>query len=254
MKKKSFYSVLVIFFALFFSCSSNSENSSDTPEEEPLATETTPVEEPLEIEKSPAVCIWDKVSVREAPSKKGKWITSLSIGESLTYLGIDSVVGKNTYVKVLLNDGNEGWAREDFIVNNAKPAVVLGDIDLYSRPDLLTKTGKKFSMMDIVSSIEKQDDWMQIKGKRTNGKWIENGWVKAQHISFESVDIATAKFAKQALEIEDPHKKVEAIDEIINNPSLSKSQFILNLETLVTELNASKQEVINEQQETDSIN
>ncbi|MDH5366878.1 MAG: hypothetical protein OEW67_07825 [Cyclobacteriaceae bacterium] len=254
MLKKSFYFSLIISITCILGCTSNSEHTEEISDEasSEMITEK-------ESKVSLAVCVWDKVSVREAPGDKAKWVTSLSIGESLSYLNVDSILDKKTYSKVLLNDSKEGWTRKDFIVVDAKPAVVLGDVDLYSRPDLLTKTDKKFSMMDIISSVEQQDDWMKVRGKRDEGTWIEDGWVKAQHISFEPVDIATAKFAKQALKLEDQNKKVEAINEIINNPDLSASKFIANLEELITELNTSEklveviEEIINEEQTKDSI-
>ena len=257
MTKNTLHALLLISSILFFSCSATPENSETNSEAEDQLTEVV-------IEKAPtmnaAVCIWDKVSVRESAGEKAKWITSLSIGESLTYMNVDSTIDKKTYSKVLLNDAKEGWTRKEFLVVDAKPAVVLGDIALYSRPDLLTKTDKKFSMMDIIASIESQDDWMNVKGKRSEGKWIEDGWVKAQHISFEAVDIATAKFAKQALSIEDQDKKIEAINEIINNPDLSSSKFIADLEGLAAEFNSSNkldeviEEVFSDEQDVDSIN
>jgi hypothetical protein len=240
----------------FYSCSTAPEENDNTAE-----VEAIPAEEIVEktLTTNPAVCIWDKVSVREAAGEKAKWLTSLSIGESLTYMNIDSLVNNKTYSKILLNDAKQGWARKEFLVIDAKPAVVLGDIALYSRPDLLTKTDKKFSMMDIISSIEKHDDWMNVKGKRSEGKWIEDGWVKAQHISFEAVDIAAAKFAKEALAMTDQEAKINAIHEIINNPDLSSSKFISDLEILIKELSATEElseiieEGINQEQVSDSI-
>ncbi|MEO9967450.1 MAG: SH3 domain-containing protein [Reichenbachiella sp.] len=248
-----------LFTASFFflmSCSSNTENSTTA------ATEDASVEEVTEPLTSPAVCIWDKIVVRATPAKDGKYVTRLSVGESLTYLGKDSTVDEKTYAYVLLNDGKEGWAISDFIVNNAKPAVVVTDINMYSRPDLLTKTEKVFKMMDIVSSIEVQEDWMKIKGRRSGAKWMDEGWVKSENISFEAVDIAGAKFALEALAIEDEDKRREALNDIINNSDLSGSKFILELETTLMEMEgigeedveAELEDVAIEEESTDSIN
>lgn len=36
------------------------------------------------IKGNSAVCIWDGIAMRENPSEKGKWISSISLGEKLT--------------------------------------------------------------------------------------------------------------------------------------------------------------------------
>ena len=145
--------------------------------------------------ESPAVSIWDKISVKDNPGKKGKWLTSLSVGESLTFLNetqVDSSDENKTYIKVRLNDGKEGWTRSDFVVPDAKAGVFTQEATIYKRPDLLTKSDVTFSKMDIVAVTETQDDWLKIRGKRTGGTWIDEGWIKASNISYEPTDIATA--------------------------------------------------------------
>lgn len=87
---------------LFFACSTTEEKSTDVEET---------VGEATEVEEKTAVCIWDKVAVRETPSSKGKWKTSLSVGEVLTSLGeeaIDTLAKNRKYTKVRLGDGTEG--------------------------------------------------------------------------------------------------------------------------------------------------
>ena len=229
----SFLKTLVIILCISqFSCSSNQQSSSDSAED---AVENTPTAV-VENTQTDAVCIWDKVGLRDAPGTEGKWITSISIGESLSYLNMDSVIDDRTYVKVALNDGNQGWARQDFIVSDAQPGVIVKDADLYSRPDLLTKTDKKFSKMDIISGTESQDDWIKVKGKRAEGKWIDEGWIKGSNLSYDAVDIATAKFAKQALAKENSEDQIAALKEIIDNADLSNSKFIAGLVVKLTEL------------------
>lgn len=252
---KNILSNLFLGAILFLSaCSSNNENKDQSSQEEAPEEIVVPVQ-------VPAVCIWDKISVRESAGAKAKYVTSLSVGESLTYLGQDSTIKEKTYANVLLNDGKEGWALKSFIVNEAKPAVVLADISLYSRPDLLTKSDKIFKMMDIIASIEVQGDWMKIKGRRSGAKWMDEGWVKSGNISFEAVDIAGAKFALEALGIEDDTERATALAEIINNTDLAGSRFIAELESHLSELTTSAEdaamdeieEVSIEEQATDSI-
>ncbi|MGL1887112.1 MAG: SH3 domain-containing protein [Reichenbachiella sp.] len=233
MTKIFLNTIFILGSIILFNCSSNPESQAEGETEAVTEEELAVVPEPI-----PAVCIWDKILVRESPSQDAKSLTRISVGESLFYLGKDTTVEKRAYTYVKLNDGQEGWALKDFIVNNARPAVVLNDISLYSRPDLLTKLDKTFKMMDIISSIEIQDDWMKIKGRRSGAKWMDEGWVKSANISFEAVDIAGAKFGLEALSIEDESKKIEALIEIINNTDLSNSKFIQDLAATLDELNS----------------
>ena len=223
--------VAILFLA---ACSSNQESSQEQ------APESEDQVESIAAVQVPAVCIWDKISVRETPDAKGNYVTAISVGETLTYLGEDSTNGDKTYAKVMLNDGKEGWALKSFIVNDAKSAVALTDVNLYSRPDLLTKTDKEFKMMDIVASVEVQDEWMKITGRRSGGKWIDEGWVKSENISFDAVDIASAKFAQEALAIEDENERIESLKELINNGDLSGSKFISELQLKLEALTVSE--------------
>lgn len=233
MTKQLSFAILTCLAFLLSNCSSNPQSNNESASEDTSDATNAPAKVVFQVD---AVCIWDKIAVRKSPDPKGKWITSLSIGETLTYLGIDSAAGDKTYANIQLNDKSQGWAIKDFIVPNGKPVAMLKDADLYSRPDLLTKTDKKFSKMDIVSSIEQQDDWIKVRGKRSEGKWIEEGWVKGMNISYDGVDIATAKFAKQAYALENTDERVQALKDIIDNSDLSDSKFISELVVHMTEL------------------
>jgi len=236
MTMKLYY--LILMTAAIFSCTSNENKtvSSDSDIEEGEVIKEVSKQET-------AICIWDQVSVRKEPGAKTTYLTALSIGESLTYLGGDTVIDKKTYVKVLLNDGEEGWSRVDFLVPNARSAVMLSDVSLYSRPDLLTKTDKLFSAMDIVASIEVNEDWMNVKGKRAEGKWLDEGWVKTENVSFDPVDIATAKFATKALELQG-EEQVEALRELISNQDLTNSKFMSSLVVKLTKLSESLEQSV----------
>lgn len=190
------------------------------------------------IEKSGvAVCIWDNLPLREAPASDGKWLASVSLGEKCKYLREekDVVSGEKTvkYVKVELQDGKEGWVQADLVVVNGKPAVIAQDAVIYSRPDLLTKTNKSFSKMDIIGIKGEQADFVEVSGKRRDGKWIETGWIKSANLSYSDIDIAVAKYALKALANTDKAKRNEAVNEIINNPDLKGSLFIEDLKAMV---------------------
>lgn len=233
--------ILFVFASLAYACGggSTSENESDTT--------TVVVEE--ELAPVAAVCVWDKLSVRAAPSDKGKWLTSLSLGENVMLMNetkIDSA-SERTYTKVQLTDGKEGWSLADFIVAEGEAATFVNDADVYSRPDLLTKTDKQYSAMDIVAIKSTQDDWLEVVGKRSNGRYIETNWVKSDNVSSEDVDIAVAKFAAPIAEMKDREKKKEALQNIISNSDFNNSVFMADLIAEFDELDYAVQTVSEEE-------
>jgi hypothetical protein len=177
-----------------------------------------------------AVCIWDNAPLREAPGKNGRWLSGLSIGETVRYMKeeqIDSTEQKHIhYIKIQLKDGKEGWAQSDFVVINSKAATLKENAEMYSRPDLLNKSGKVFSQMDIIAVKSEKDGFIEVTGRRKGARWMESGWLRSNVVSYEDVDIAVAKFASKALEIADQNKREEAIMEIVSNSDFSSSVFI----------------------------
>jgi hypothetical protein len=188
-----------------------------------------------------AVCIWDRTPVKDSPDENGKWIASLNLGEKCTFLDDTKDVNNGTktltYYKVKLLDGKEGWAQKDLIILNSRPATLVENAEIYSRPDLLTKTNNSFSRMDIVAVKSTQNGFLEITGKRKDGKWIESGWIKEANLTFEDVDIAVAKFALNALKNTDETKRNEEINKIITNPDFSKSVFIEELTSIINTYN-----------------
>lgn len=194
---------------------------------------------------SDAVCILDKLSIRNVPCKKGKWLASMSIGEQITYTGekVTDSISKKDYSKVVLVDGKEGWTRSDFIVVGGKVGAMLDEAVVYKRPDLLTKTNKKYSPMDIIAVMNTQGDWIRVKGKRKQGKYVEESWIKSNNISNNPVDIATAKYFSTALLKNDNTKKIKELQEITNNSDLSESKFIPLIKEQIIELQQREESV-----------
>jgi hypothetical protein len=217
MKKLS---LIVLLFTAYFLSGCKSSNSGSNS---------------LGVSESDAVSIWDNITLKDAPNENGKWVSAISIGEKITYLddSKEDTSGKKhvTYYKVQLKDNKTGWVQSDFIVLGSKPAVISKDIELYSRPDLLTKTGKMYKAMDIIAVKSEQNDFIEISGKRQEGKWVETGWIKNNGVSYTDVDIAVAKFARKAMDIKDVQKRKDAIKEIVNNPDYSGSIFISTLQS-----------------------
>lgn len=223
MKKHYLFLISASLF-LFYACSDSKQNSSD---------ETTEVVREEVTTVSEGVCIWDKIALRDKPEEKGKWLTSINLGEKVTYLDEtktdDSGNKPREYVKVQLIDGKEGWALKDFIVIDGKAAVLSEDTEIYQRPDLLAKSGKSFSKMDVVAITAEKDDWLEITGKRKEGNWIESGWIKAGNLSRQDVDIAVAVYAKKAFEIKEKSKQEEELKKIVDNQDFSESIFMADL-------------------------
>ncbi|WP_462253422.1 SH3 domain-containing protein [Ekhidna sp.] len=245
---KNLSPLVLVFFLI--ACGGQNEQSSEAENPEKITQEAQVVEE------KPAVCIWDKVSVRDTPAATGKWRTSISIGETLTYLGedaIDSLDKNRKYSKVKLADGTEGWSASDFIIVDGRVAVFLNEKDIYKRPDLLTKSDKKFSQMDIVAIKSEQDDWVEITGKRSEGKWIESGWVKKGDLSTETIDVAVAKFASEAMAKEDVSEQIDGLNELLNNSDFAGSSFIPVVRGTVEELIGPAEIVVEEIVESDSL-
>ena len=222
--KKVFITILSASFMLL-SCkddkkSSNSQNPTEVVEEQKKEANTA------------AICLLEKLSIRATPKAKGKWITSMSLGEKIELTGEETTdsISKKLYYKVRLIDGKEGWTRASFLAINGKVATLLKEATVYKRPDLLTKTDKKYSTMDIIAVLKTQDDWMLVKGKRATGEYIEEGWIKAGNLSESSVDIAVAKFANVAMATGTMTDRIKALEELVNNTDFSSSSFIEKLQ------------------------
>ncbi|REH45048.1 SH3 domain-containing protein [Tenacibaculum gallaicum] len=208
--------------------------------------ETSIIEETAiekEEKSASAICLLDKLSIRESASAKGKWITSISLGEKVTLTGEETVdsVSKKEYYKVKLIDGEEGWTRSTFLAVNGKVGAMLEKATVYKRPDLLTKTEKKYSKMDIIAVTETQGDWIKVKGKRSEGKYIEEGWIKTSNITNDQIDIATAKFAGIASSQPTMTERIKALKDVINNSDLSSSKFIPIIEDKIKDYESKNQ-------------
>ncbi len=238
--KLHYMTIASLAFAIACSNPAKEGESSATNSEE---TTEAPV---VAAEEKPAVCVWDEISVRATPSAKGKWLTSLSLGESLTFMGIESVDSTDedrVYSKVKLNDGTEGWSVSDLIIVEGQIGVFLEETFLYNRPDLLTKSEKKFEKLDIVAVNTEQDDWQEIIGRRGDARWISKGWIKRGKLSFEAVDIAAAKFLKDALSEDSDEEQIEALNTILENPDLKESSILEDVQTALSELTAPETEI-----------
>lgn len=186
-----------------------------------------------------AFCTWKEVSVRESPSSKGKWLTSVYLAEKFEYLeetAVDSSDKKlPSYYKIKLKDGKEGWIRSDFVALDSRPAAFIQNTPIYKRPDIMTKSDKEFSQMDIVAVIGEQDDWLEVRGKPREETWYRTGWVKSDNLTYDRDDIGVAVFALRAFDQKDENKKQEELEAILENPDFEQSIFINEIYNLLND-------------------
>lgn len=228
------FAVLLV-FALLAICILNLSCSGGKTADDTSANEEKETAEESSSDNTPSVCIWDQVAVRDSPSDKGKYLTAISIGETLEVF-TDTTGNGKLFIKVKLIDGTEGYARKDFIISGGKASVFIIDADTYSRPDALTKTDKKFSKYDIVAIANAQSEFLEVKGKRAGGKWIETAWVRSGNLSDDKLNIAAAKFISKALAEKDKNIRAKALQGILDNRDLSGASFYNEIQGMIDDL------------------
>ncbi len=185
-----------------------------------------------EIKAIPSVCIWDRGVVRAEPLKDAKWMSSLSLGEEVIWLGITAVDSSDRnlkYYKIQLSDSTTGWASKWVIITDAKPSVIIKQADIYRRPDMLTGIDKTFEPMEMVAVEQTENEWIKIVGAEQKKK----GWIKKESVSRESLDVAVGVLAMKALAQQKPELRKEKIESIINNPAFQSSVFIPELKKML---------------------
>jgi len=191
--------MLVVF--AFSACTPNKRNAN---ENKPSEGDVTSKEDNTESETSQtggttsAVAIIDGMSIRKEPTKAGKWLTNISLGETVEFTGnrhIDSADKNREYLEVVLLDGTQGWCMSWGLIVDGQIAAILSDASIYKRPSELTKTDKAFKTMDMVVISNSKEDWLEVVGKRKTLK----GWIMKRHISLEPNDVTFAILVGKAL-------------------------------------------------------
>ena len=174
------------------------------------------------VEKVESVCILDGQSLRLEAKAQAKWLNSMSLGESVYWLGqtrIDSTDKNKKYIKIMLSDGTEGWALDWGIVINAKVGAIKEEAPIYKRPDMLTITNKTFEFMDMVAISTEKSDWLEVTGERRS----KSGWIKKDRVTTEKTDVTSAILAAKQLN----NKK--SIVSVIESSPYPQSYFIQKL-------------------------
>jgi len=181
---------------------------------------------PVQVDDKTAVCMYDGLGVRESVGKNAKFLSSLTLGESVKWTGATNKdeAGRE-YVKVELSDGKIGWAPTSGIATGAQIGALKDDTVTYKRPDLVTASPQKLPFMTIVAVTQQKDAWFQVVGESKRAL----GWVRKDAVTLDKEDVTVAILATKKLREKDgldPAKKLEAIVQLSPSPS---SYFIQKL-------------------------
>lgn len=221
--------IAVIAATLLVSCGNNNE-----------VKETKPT-----AEKSDAVAVYDKIPVRAEANKKAKYITGISYGETVTYLGtekIDSTDKNRKYYSVELSDGTNGWASAYGLVIKSSPACIVENSNIYSRPDVINKTSKELKVFDFVTITEKKGEWAYVVGEKKRKK----GWIKMTALSESKEEITTSILAYKEKIMINGNINFDKVSDFIKNAPYKGTKLI---NYLSAELSKKQQESISEIEE-----
>jgi len=211
--KRILFTVTGISFLICLSCQTGSQSELD----------------PSPTMRAPAVCIWDGAVLRAKPQQNGKWLSSLCLGETITWLGpakLDTSSKKPIeYIMIELSDSTIGWASSYVIVTNAAVGALKADSPIYKRPDAVTRTDDAFSMMDLVAVTQEKGDWLSVIGEKRKKK----GWIKKSDVTMSKIDVTFAVLANKEFQKEDGRSKREKAKDILKNPSFKSPYFTQQL-------------------------
>jgi len=174
------------------------------------------------------VCVFDGTPVREDPNKKGKFVSSMSLGESVKDLGgtaTDAADNNREYFNVELSDGKTGWAPSFGLVRNAVAGAIKEPAIIFKRPDMLTMTKDKFEPMEMVAIGQSKDEWAEVIGEAKK----KQGWIKKEFITTAKEDIAVAVFALKKMREQSAATAMDRTMDIIANAPFPESYFVQRL-------------------------
>ena len=223
MFQKVFILILVVTSFLLYSCKN---------EEEPQNVGSRAYAN----KRVATVCIVDEASLRNGPSAKADWISSIALGERITWLGIseiDSTKETREYYKVELSDSSTGWTTAYALELRADPAVIVQRASIFRRPDLITVTDAEFEPMNFVALLETDTDWLKVVGENRRKK----GWVKRAAVSLKEEDIAVGVLTSKIIKDKNKEKRMQRLEDLIENPAFINSVFIKDVAVLLNEEN-----------------
>jgi len=189
-------------------------------------------EETVPVKKIESICIWDGLSLRKEPTSKGKWLSAVSLGETVFWLektSIDSSDNDREYMKVELSDSTVGWVSGYGIVPNAKVGAVVDEAPVSRRPDLLTMTDKAFDFMDMIAITEEKDGWVKVVGEKRE----KRGWIQKERTTTDRIEVTVAILAKKELTASEDGSRQDTIESIIRKSPYPQSHIIGRLKRMI---------------------
>ena len=189
-------------------------------------------EETIPVKKIESICIWDGLSLREEPTSKGRWLSAISLGETVFWLeksSIDSNDNNREYMKIELSDSTVGWVSAYGIVPNARVGAVVDEAPVYRRPDLLTMTDKTFDFMDMIAITEEKDGWVKVVGEKRE----KRGWIQEERTTTDIIEVTVAILAKKELTASEEDSRRETIESIIRTSPYPQSHIVSRLKRMI---------------------
>lgn len=234
MNRLSTIHTINLFFVLWSLSQISCDKKSDTANEEPSISKKALTSRLSAAETTATVCVWDNVPLRAIPTRSGKWLSSISLGETVQWLGktsIDSTDKNREYLNIKLSDGTTGWASSYGLIRDAKVGAIKAETPIYKRPDLLTITDKKFEMMDMLATTAEKGEWVKVVGEKRK----KSGWIKSENITTHSEDVAVAILASKKLQQTNEMTESEQIEQIIAETPYPESFFIKKLREKISD-------------------
>lgn len=189
-----------------------------------------------------AICVWPVVGLRResgrkvyttGPNQQENYLVPIYYGESVEILNELDTVGNRVYMKIRLQDGKEGWVYEELFEKGGRLAVMTSTSELYRRPDMMTLRDEGLDVGEIVVVLERKDNWLHLSGNKKTKK----GWIReAGKFSMEQTDLKVALLLFKAEQADDVDQKREKLEAILADPSLSQSELIPLIESVLNEI------------------
>jgi len=166
------------------------------------------------------VCLWNELGVRETASEKGKYLTTIYLGERVALTGDSATEASgnktNLFYKITMSDGTSGWVNSTFLAKGAVPAAVVAPTNLYKRPDAATVTDVRLNLVEYVVAWPMENGWAKVKTKRTGDKWFVEGYVEERNLLYDKAEADFAALAKRVAETEKDAIKQALIGQLSN--------------------------------------
>lgn len=155
------------------------------------------------------------MSLRSEPSKTSKLLTTVSLGEEVSWLGKtekDLKTGQE-YYQIKLSDGTTGWILTRGVVTAAKPAVLAEPAATYERPQLLKTTGATLAALTIVAVLKPPSDgWIEVVEGNVDNPTGAHLWLKDARISLDKNDVTLGVIAAKIRNEKEDSKRKTLID------------------------------------------